>query len=232
MKYLIHDNGGRPFTVELKKKTNGKYNVVVWKNRYEGDDYKPIPDEEIYHINNVEAFVGKHPKEYDFTQGEDLGKEFHGNSILLGLGRNKYIYIGWKIFEFESLSKIVKFYSPVGNSDVPYSFAIDEDSNCYLLIENIIMYDYKLKDDPYYFYYKQERPKNASKINLVQKTKNGTKKITARFDPGIELWHRYDFFRKDNGKKITKAEYIKKMEKAATALGVGIIQTNMIHGRV
>jgi hypothetical protein len=226
MKYLIHDNGSRPFTVDVKKRDNGKYNVVVWRNRYEGDDYKPIADEKIYSINNVEVFIGKHPKCY---YGDCLGKEFNGNSILLGLGNNNYVYIGLKIFEFKSLAKIKKFYSPVGNSDVPYSFAVDVDSNYYLLIEDVVLLNYQSEDPPYEFYYKQPHLKIKS---LVQVRKGAKRAVGARFDPGIDRWEEFDFFRKDTGKKITKTEYIKENKKVATEHNLDIILNNEIYGRV
>jgi hypothetical protein len=37
------------------------------------------------------------------------------------------------------LADIVEFVSPVGNNDVPYSYAIDEKGNYYLLIEGVIL---------------------------------------------------------------------------------------------
>ena len=63
------------------------------------------------------------------------GKFFDGNSILLKLSKNKYVYIGSVIYSFTSYNEITTFISPVGNSDVPYPYAIDEKNNYYLLLE-------------------------------------------------------------------------------------------------
>ena len=74
-----------------------------------------------------ETFVGISPKikMTEFSGG--FGKKFNGNSILLSLGKNKYVFIGQKIIEFTTKKdKIIDFVSPVGNNDVPYPFAIGE----------------------------------------------------------------------------------------------------------
>ena len=57
------------------------------------------------------------------------GDEFDGNSILVHISENKYVYIGSSIYSFESQAKIIRYISPVGNSDVPYPYAIDEKEN-------------------------------------------------------------------------------------------------------
>lgn len=104
-------------------------------------------------------FIGKSPKIAltEFSQG--YGPVFDGNSILLHIKNNKYIFIGQQIFLFESLNTITEFVSPVGNNDVPYPYAIDESGNYYLLTANVILgtgtYDkHKLEyDEPYEYYY-------------------------------------------------------------------------------
>ena len=63
------------------------------------------------------------------------GEKFDGNSILLKLSKNKYVYIGSLIYSFNAYNEITTFISPVGNNDVPYPYAIDEKNNYYLLSE-------------------------------------------------------------------------------------------------
>ena len=68
----------------------------------------------------------------------------------------EYIYIGMEIYSFKAKSEIIEYVSPVGNSDVPYPYAVDKDGRIYLMIENVILergYDSKNYEDPYDFYY-------------------------------------------------------------------------------
>jgi len=96
--------------------------------------------------------------------GGGYGPDFLGNSILLHIGKKMYVLIGQSIYLFESLNKIVDFKSPVGNSDVPYSYAIDIKGFIYLLTSNVVMapnYDLNkyLSDkwhDPSIYYYKHK----------------------------------------------------------------------------
>lgn len=55
--------------------------------------------------------------------------------------------------------------SPMGNSDVPYPYAVDIKRNYYLFAENVIL-DHIESSKPYDYYY-AERPK---KMKLVTKT--------------------------------------------------------------
>jgi glutaredoxin-related protein len=168
--YYIHDNGGRPFKVVVKynqaKIYRQNYNVLD-DNDYD-DNRDQVASWETFPIlifEFREVFIGKSPaiKMTKFSGG--IGEEFDGNSILLYLGDNLYVCVGgMEIFSFRSLSKITEFVSPVGNSDVPYPYAIDDHGNYYLLIEDVViknnpsithqMNDYTLNDDdPYSYYY-------------------------------------------------------------------------------
>ena len=149
--YLIHDNGGRPFKVTIKKKT-----VYVCKHIEEDlyDETNPLI------FNALKIFIGNSPllKMTRFSGGHGLN--FNGNSILLKIKENYYVHIGGRIISFVSSCPIIKFLSPVGNSDVPYPFAIDIGKNIYLLIENVIlMHNNKIMnelseyDNPYDYYY-------------------------------------------------------------------------------
>ena len=56
-----------------------------------------------------------------------------GNSILLNLSGNKYVFIGESVYEFETIDPIEKFYSMIGRNDVPYPVAVGPE-NVYFLI--------------------------------------------------------------------------------------------------
>lgn len=150
--YKIHDNGGSPF------------NVVIDKNKVKVFKMKKTRDLEIpieymtkpFKVFKAEKiFVGKSPKNKMTKFSDGYGKEFNGNSILLHLKDDNYVYIGYKIFRFRSLNKITKYVSPVGNNDVPYPYAIDKDKNYYLMIEDVIVNNIpkKFENDPYDYYY-------------------------------------------------------------------------------
>ena len=62
---------------------------------------------------------------------QDKSKFFYGNSILCYLGkegtRNKYLSIGCSVDEFTTNDEIQRYYSLVGNSDVPYPVAVGKE---------------------------------------------------------------------------------------------------------
>jgi len=148
--YNIHSNGGRPYTVNITNNTDGSSNVSVLINEdnvvYKGPEYK-----------TKQVFIGKSPfnKMTDYSGGH--GPEFDGNSILLNKEDWTYVFIGNKIKEFQALSEIVEYVSPVGNSDVPYPYAIDVNGNYYLMIEDVILINYRAiehnHEDCYWYYY-------------------------------------------------------------------------------
>lgn len=142
--YYTHDNGGRPYKVSF-------FENNVWI--YDNDTNKLITE-----LLSDKIFIGKsiENKMTNFSGG--FGDKFDGNSIILEFD-NKYKFIGHKIFNFITLCPIKIFSSPVGNNDVPYPYAIDENDNIYLLIENVILINHNLnlEDinlDPYEYYYR------------------------------------------------------------------------------
>ncbi len=152
--YLIHDNGGRPFKVKITH-TNVKVYKLI---NYDTNTYS---DHEILSFDVKKCFIGSSPKNEMTLFSGGYGKKFYGNSILLHIKDNEYVYIGSEIYSFQSMSEIVKYVSPVGNSDVPYPYAIDKNNNIYLMIENVILTNEKVKNDnkfdPYHIYYAKSK---------------------------------------------------------------------------
>jgi hypothetical protein len=109
----VHDNGGRPFQIKI---TPNVLEVLELKD----DKYK--------HLMNIRNYV-------NLWIGEDeCDKDFsYGNSLLVELPRNKYLFLGMEIVSFTLNKKIKKYFSPVGNNDVPYPWFVDENNNVYLL---------------------------------------------------------------------------------------------------
>lgn len=97
--------------------------------------------------------------------GEDkYHPEFKGNTILvecLNDGVLSYIYIADVIYKFyvPNNDPIIVYYSPIGNSDVPYPVAISE-NYIYLMRDKVMIpgKDYSPRDllHPYHFYYKNK----------------------------------------------------------------------------
>lgn len=133
--YFIHDNGGRPFRVEIDGK---KVSVYMNMNTYDKVDgkFQEIlrPEKHLFDFSADEIFIGKKsPKGgYDGLKPKDA----EGNSILLKVG-SKYIFIGESIYEFKPMKgdTIDKFYSDIGNSDVPYPYAVGK-NYVYILLQD------------------------------------------------------------------------------------------------
>jgi len=134
--YEIHDNGGRPFRVEIQGN-----NVSVWKNMNEYELVKgkfvtiEKPEKHCFDFEADVLFIGK--KSPDGGYDGLKPKEAEGNSILLQTG-SKYVYIGSEIYEFAPVKgdTIIKYYSNVGHSDVPYPYAIGK-THVYILLEKV-----------------------------------------------------------------------------------------------
>jgi|SRR5271154_3455912 len=138
--YLIHDNGGRPFMVCVDKKSIDIYQI----NDTDKNDIKW--DVLMDRINPYKKiFIGDDP---DKPNGM-----FKGNSILVQKNKHYYIFIGQDIYSFRPKDEIINYVSPVGNSDVPYPYAVGTE-NTYLMIENVMIANVaRLTDDPYEQYY-------------------------------------------------------------------------------
>lgn len=153
--YFIHDNGGRPFLVHINPNDVSIYKIPKDNHNDDENDSKKLYTELVKKYNPKQVLVGKSPKNDITIYSGGYDKIFDGNTILLELKDNEYIFIGWNILSFKPKNKIVKYISPVGNSDVPYPYAIDNKGMYYLLIENIIITSVpnEYKNDPYTYYY-------------------------------------------------------------------------------
>lgn len=152
--YYSHDNGGRPFKVEINE---DNHVVDVYGNYQESKTY----NKKLYSTKYTNIWIGKSPKIEMTLFSGGYGKKFEGNSILVETGNLEYVFIGGNIFSFKSIAPIKTYVSPVGNNDVPYPYAVDSDGYIYLMIENVIIHPNKKTkelfdkgDEPYSVYYK------------------------------------------------------------------------------
>jgi hypothetical protein len=166
--YFIHYNGGRPYLVYIKNKDIIIYSIP--EDKIDISLYEPNENKNKWmYINLVEKyktkeiFIGKSPL-IDMTKfSGGYGTYFDGNTILLLLNNNNYVYIGNYIKEFKINDKIEKYYSFVGNNDVPYPMAISK--------KNIYFFNY---------------PSGYLSIDEFPKFKNN-KDLQKIFDKGSEL---------------------------------------------
>ena len=177
-KYFVDDNGRVPFLVSY-----GKDKVSVFKQNAGLDEYEVmmLPKKQQIALYGVKvlkptpyarAFVGKDPTNPNFT----------GNSMLFDLGGNKYLFVGEKVFTFRPSSPIKKYVSPVGNSNVPYPYAVDSEGRSYLMIDEVVLARDLLESpsqDPYEALaamkksdYKKYRVEHAMKTAIVHKRIN------------------------------------------------------------
>jgi hypothetical protein len=139
----------------------------------------------------------------------------------------------------------MSYYSPVGNNDVPYPYAIDSKNNYYLMIEDVILNNTKElinflinNNDPYEYYYKASLITEDRGIGTKPLFQNNSNII--RFYIGKELYtmkysplpsNEFDRFTKELGNNIyirdknnvkhniSKQQYIEIMENFGNIVG-------------
>lgn len=125
-------NGGRPYQVEFHMSHN---HVLV-----HGQDVTlKLPFLDIY--------VGITNCEYMLEHG--------GSCMLLRISTTHYAFIGHEIWVFEPKKPIHIFVAEMGNSGVPYPYAIDELNNYYLFAEEVVLLSLEQDEkNPYNYYYR------------------------------------------------------------------------------
>jgi hypothetical protein len=165
--YFTHDNGGRPFYVKIRDRM-----ITVVRGRCDDacaveNDMGSIYDTRILTIPSYKrVWIGENSGKYA-NKREIKGT---GNSILVHIGDDKYVYIGDHVFEFRTSDKINEFHGIVGNSDVIYAFAIG-DENTYFFTEDMYMPNNVLQKDvdPYITYFEHNKSAKKMKGNVIAK---------------------------------------------------------------
>jgi hypothetical protein len=144
-KYRLHDNGGRLREIHVYRDCK-KIKIYSREGAYRGDIFYKTPE---LNFNYVDIFIDVSVKPL-----------LLGNSILVMIDKNKYIYIGWKTYKFTFDDPILMFCNRIGNNNVSYSYAISEEY--VILLDNkqyILKTDIKYEDQSlcsfnvYYQYY-------------------------------------------------------------------------------
>lgn len=168
MKYLTLDNGGRPFMVLVH---NNKVEVFA----REKNDKCPSKEEEENKIGWT-ILVLSAENCLNIFIGDDLAHGYTGNSVLLQKSNTEYMYISGSIKEFKWPEQIVEFHAPVGNSDVPYPFAVTESGRVILFedfrdnmmtITNKIedLHEHLQQDKMYPYTYEWQAPRDESRCS-------------------------------------------------------------------
>lgn len=134
--YYIHNNGGRPFKVTVARNRLSIYRQVGYDEAKRKALYETSPIVS-FSMRGKKLFVPRaHSKtpSYYVSPSTRFGK---GNSLLVKLAPHVYMYIGAVVYIFETKDNIRAFYSPIGNNDVPYSWAVGTDY-VYLLVEDSV----------------------------------------------------------------------------------------------
>jgi hypothetical protein len=106
--YFIHNNYSKPYYVVIKDNISEIY-------KFNNSD-KPIKKYKF-----IKKYIGKSSGlSKACAHKKEESKLFNGNTIVLQLTTTKFVYIGSTIYEFSIKEKVKKYYSPVGNNDVPY----------------------------------------------------------------------------------------------------------------
>ena len=124
--YYTHDNGARPFRVEIS--TENHVNVFIQNEEVPTYEYDPLT-----------IFRGDSPETPMTLFSGGYGEDFDGNSFLFELADLNYIFVGDTVKSFTAHAKIITYVSLVGNNDVPYPHAIDEENRYYLMMEETVI---------------------------------------------------------------------------------------------
>jgi len=128
-KYQIHDNFARPFEVSVDGNTvsivKGKYNETK-------DEYEYNKEVKVYTVDNIWIGKSSGPPHADHSKAQ--ARLFVGNSILLQIAKKRYVYIGDSIYEFDMEDEVEKYFSLIGNNDVPYP-VLRGSKNVYFMLD-------------------------------------------------------------------------------------------------
>ena len=198
-KYFTHDNGGRPYLVYIKKNEVYIYKHDDKKYYYRDINWSKIDKNNAWiytklvkHYKTKKIFIGK-------DSGKSLGSNINGdikfsigNTILLQLTKNKYVYIGHCVYEFSINDDIIKYFSLIGRNDVPYPVVLGKD-NVYFMLDNQYIpkkyFPEKMKnnefEDAYQLFYNHNYIENNKRLSKNYKKINF--KNLKIIDNGIEL---------------------------------------------
>jgi hypothetical protein len=167
--YKILDNGSEPFIANVYPT-----NVEVYKQKYtliNNNIEKYIVDKKIINIPYTDIFIGDNTLKDPSYAPKGM---WPGNSLLIKIKNDNYIHVGREIYSFETIDKenIKEYYSPVGNSVVPYPYAIGENYT-YLMLDRVAIPNklFDFKKDIYGQFYGWITKDDSQKGEIVKSKK-------------------------------------------------------------
>ena len=222
--YLTHNNGDRPYRVIIKDSKT----IIINEHT----------NTKIITFIPTKIWIGesKLTEMTKFSCG--YGDNFKGNSILLYVN-NYYVFIGHNIFSFQTEYEIINYVSEVGNSDVPYPYAVDIKNNYYLMREEIMLpIPDEFSKNPYDYYYSDKNYKDIINVKKFIAEHKGTKKyynVSFHNNP-IEQYLRpwmknLQAINKTTGEQfsVSKDDYINMMNLIAEKYNYKNMDINLIH---
>ena len=156
VKFMVRlTSTSRPGTAQIFKKVGGDKsprdpaNFALWRS-----------------VPYQQAFIGFDPVES--KPGVKTQTWFGGNSVLLKLDPDHWLFIGADVRALTFSDQITRFVSPMGNNQVPYPYAVGQ-MLTYLLIEDVAVPNVDAKTDPYRVYYNLDQKSDAKKHRVVSK---------------------------------------------------------------
>jgi hypothetical protein len=177
--YTMLDNGSDPFVADVSSSRVEIYRQT-FKDTNGVEEY--IRDKKIVDTPYKKIFIGDN----DLRLGGGVAPKgmYPGNSILIQTGKGKYIYAGHEVYSFETHDDedIKSYYSPVGNSAVPYPYAVGEKYTYFMLDKETLPNELlNLKEDAYgQFYGHTIKDEELKKKIESSKKKFKTKQINKR----------------------------------------------------
>ena len=228
--FLTHSNYARPYKVII---CNLTVRVIDTKTHAE-----------VASVESLYNWVGESPLTDMTMFSGGHGGRFLGNSFLIEMKTSvphNYMFIGHIVFTFIANSKIVKYVSEVGNNDVPYPYAIDENDNFYLMTEDVMLQvPEKYKDQPYHYYYWINKDKYQDVVDIKELIAeyNGMKEtygLSFQINPKKHynnpwMQNLHSVKLSDNSVcPVSEDEYISIMQRIANAFGYNPIDSYIVH---
>jgi len=173
--YMIHDNGNQPFKVQLSGPT-----VTVFKAKPMGGDLAwATYDQQILKVKAAAVYIGECPD--DPAMRISLCSKFDkGNSILLHLAGDRYMFIGSTIYEFTMEDTVTAYYSAIGPNDVPYPVLVGSENVYFMLDKKYVPRSVFVGPmtagewaDAYSYYYGYKNPKTCVAVENKRPTMKG-----------------------------------------------------------
>jgi len=170
--FMTRWNGGKPYLIYFNDKEAFIYyipsNVFIDNSLYseKEDDNKWMYIKLAKKYIFSKIYIGKSPKLY-------TNKPFYGNTILLKINENKYIFIDECIKEFTYKNEIINFISPIGISDIPLPYAIDRYYNYIIIYDMNLFHGSKNIKDPNLYYENLDKNKLIVIKNKIVHTSPG-----------------------------------------------------------